>query len=422
MGNERVGTLIHVADLHLGAPLESLGSRIGADEAETIRVQSHKAFDRLVELTIQQQADILVMAGDVYDDAEKETRAQLRFSKAMRKLTEAGVRVFVAHGNHDPLTSSFEPVAAIPDEVVVFAEDEPQIHEVRLKSGSTVSVAGVSFGRKHEEQNLARRFHALPSDPTRTIGVLHTNVGSNSVHGNYAPCSREDLEAAPVGYWALGHIHDRQIHPMGPGRWWAYSGNLQGRSTKSTECGPKGALIVPILSDGFGEPAFHPCDTVRFERVDVDVSEARNLEEAIEIVDDHLRTLEDSGHGRTMVARIRLTGTSPANHQLREETDLVGVIRESLASSVHLAKVEVATRAKVDRDQLLRRNDLLSDILSALDRTEFTADDLLSMADDQLPAKAVSRLKELFSERPERVVDVMEQVEMLLIEHLEESP
>lgn len=421
MANERVGTLVHVADLHLGAPLESLGSRLGADEAENIRVQSHKAFDRLVDLTIQQQADILVMAGDVYDEAEKEARAQLRFSKAMRKLTDAGVKVFVAHGNHDPITSSYEPVAALPDEVVVFGENEPQLHQVKLKSGSEISVVGVSFGRKHEDQNLARRFHGLSCDPTQTIGVLHTNVGSNSVHGNYAPCSKEDLEVAPVGYWALGHIHDRQVHSMGPGRWWAYSGNLQGRSTKATECGPKGALVVPILSDGFGEPVFHPCDTVRFERVDVDVSEAQNLQEAFEIIDDRLRTLEDSANGRVMVARIRLIGTSLANGQIREQTDLIGMIREFLTTSVHLAKIEVTTRPKIDRDQLLQRNDLLSDILLALDQTVFTSEQLLEIVEDQMPAKAAKRLMALLSERPELAADVMEQVELLLIECLEES-
>jgi DNA repair exonuclease SbcCD nuclease subunit len=312
----RIGTLVHAADLHLGSPLQSLGGSVGDEQAKHIRMQSIKAFDRLIDMTIERQADVLVLAGDVYDSAEKEPRAQLQFAFAMEKLKEAGVRVFIAHGNHDPVITGFKPAASLPDNVVVFEPDTPQIHRVALRSGSELQVAGVSFGQIHETENLAKRFLRLSCDVRRTVGVLHTNVGSNALHGDYAPCTPEDLEAAPVGYWALGHIHARSVTAMAQGRWWAYPGNMQGRSTKATECGPKGALVVPILDEGFGQPEFLSCDTVRFAREDVDVSEAINLQDVVHLVDDRLMTLEDEANGRPVVARVRVRGATEAHHQL----------------------------------------------------------------------------------------------------------
>lgn len=416
----RVGTLVHAADLHLGAPLNSLGAKVGEAQARTLRDLAVQAFDRLVDLTLDQQADVLVLAGDLYDQADFEVRAQVRFANAMRRLVEAGVRVFIAHGNHDPLVATFKPAATLPTEVTVFAPDQPQVHSVTLRSGHTIDVAGVSFGRTHESTNLAKRFKELPTDPRRTIGVLHTNVGSNAQHGDYAPCTEADLDVAPVGYWALGHIHDRTVKPLGPGRWWAYPGNLQGRSTKATECGPKGALVVPILTDGFGEPQFHACDTVRFVRSDVDVSTADNLGDALELVNDHLAHLDEQADGRALVARLRLVGAASAHSGLATQPDVLDLAREGNTTGALIATVEVATRARVDREQVLARDNLHSDVVRTLVDVSDPAALLLDLVGDTLTQQAAARLQEQLNAEPELAGALLIRVETLLGEMLEE--
>lgn len=415
-----VGTLVHAADLHLGAPLNSLGAKVGEAQAHKLRAQAVQAFDRLVDLTLTQQADILVLAGDLYDQAEYEVGAQVRFATAMRKLVEAGVRVFIAHGNHDPLVATFRPAATLPAEVTVFAPDQPQVHTVTLRSGHTVDVAGVSFGRTHESANLAQRFHTLPTNPRNTIGVLHTNVGSNGQHGDYAPCTVDDLAVAPVGYWALGHIHDRTVQSLGAGRWWAYPGNLQGRSTKATECGPKGALVVPILADGFGEPQFHACDTVRFVRSDVDVTEADNLGDALDLIADHLVDVHEQADGRSLVARLRLTGVTAAHTMLSATTTLLDLARQQNTSDALIATVEVATRPRIDRDQVLARDNLQSDLLRTIDGTTDPVALLLDLMGDQLRGTAPSRLQEQLDADPTLAATLLTRVETLLTDVLEE--
>ena len=418
--HHHVGTLVHAADLHLGAPLNSLGAKVGDAQAQALRTRAAQAFDRLVDLTLTQQADVLVLAGDLYDQAEYEVRAQVRFATAMRRLVDAGVRVFIAHGNHDPLVASFRPAATLPAEVTVFAPDTPQVHTVTMRSGHTVDVAGVSFGRTHEAANLAQRFHTLSTDPRHTIGVLHTNVGSNTQHGDYAPCTVTDLDLAPVGYWALGHIHDRTVQPLGPGRWWAYPGNLQGRSTKATECGPKGALVVPILTEGFGKPQFHACDTVRFVRSDVDLSGADNVGDALDLVADHLADVEQQADGRSLVARLRLTGASAAHHTLATQSDLLDLAREQNTTGALISTVEVATRPRVDRDQVMARDNLQSDIVRTLDDVADPDALLLDLVRNHVTGLAEARLQKQLEADPTLAKALLNRVETLLIDVLED--
>ena len=79
----------------------------------------------------------------------------------------------------------------------------------------------------------------------------------------YSPCSVAQLLDTGYHYWALGHIHRRQS--LGHGKVAnEYSGNLQGRSSKPSELGEKGALVVKINGHRVHEVRFATCDRVRF--------------------------------------------------------------------------------------------------------------------------------------------------------------
>jgi hypothetical protein len=211
------------------------------------------------------------------------------------------------------------------------------------------------------------------------------------------------------------------VQPMSSGRWWAYPGNLQGRSTKATECGPKGALVVPILIDGFGTPEFHDCSTVRFARTDVDVSTADNLGDALDLVSDHLRILDLEADGRTLVARVRLVGTTTAHSTLAGEVDLLDLARQQNASPVLIAAVEVATRPSVDRAQVLARDNLQSDVMMSVGDVTDPAATLLDLLSDA-NQNALKRLRDLLDADTDLARDLLTRVESLLVEALEEQP
>ena len=98
-------------------------------------------------------------------------------------------------------------------------------------------------------------------DEPFAIGLLHANVGDRPGHGNYAPCSLDDLRATGIDYWALGHIHQPGI-VTADGTLAVYCGNPQGRDPG--EVGPRGAWLVSVDEAGRATPEFRACDVVRW--------------------------------------------------------------------------------------------------------------------------------------------------------------
>ena len=366
---------LHAADLHLGAQLKSLGERISEEQADYIRREVSQVFDDLVALAIDKGVEFAVFAGDVYDHAQNDPGAKQRVYRGFRKLEAAGIPVFVVHGNHDPLGKSLATIADRPSNVHVFAAGEVGTQNVTLQNGVTVTVAGISFASASEEENLARKFSAV--SVTTVVGVLHANVGGSGTaggHGNYAPCSQQDLIDAPVNYWALGHIHDRQVNAT-PKGFWAYPGNLQGRSTKATECGAKGVLIVGINQHGaIEQPEFVAVDRVRFHRLPVDVSNCDTAVQVLNSVDQVVQVCVAENSGLPNLIRIELVGRTEAYDELQQQdSELLENVREHVSGSIDtgaILKVVNSAQRTVDPVALRQRTNLLANALRSLDQQQ----------------------------------------------------
>lgn len=360
---------LHAADLHLGSPLKSLGDAVGDAELDRVKALVNGAFDRLVQTAIDEDVDFCVFAGDVYDTAERDPGAQRRFLIGLRRLHDADIKVFMVHGNHDPLTKDVKD-GVLPPNVTVFPAGKIGVEAVTMRNGADVIVAGVSYSKKDESENLVPLFSQVSG---RTIiGLLHTNVGANTQHGNYAPCSVADLEGSPVHYWALGHIHLRSVNRTERG-WWAYPGNLQGRSVKSAECGPKGALIVEIDDDGsIHEPRFVECSTVRFERVSVDVSPVDEIAALNDVVNDRLHQVVSEAGDTPVLVRLELIGQTDLDELLSGKWDHAQTVDEAndILGEGAVVKVRTTCVRRIDLVAERQRETLLGAVLNELDKHE----------------------------------------------------
>ena len=368
---------LHAADLHLGAQLESLGDHLSVEEAQVIRDEVSKVFDDLVSLAIDKDVEFVVLAGDIYDQAESDPSAKQRVYRGYKRLNDAGIRVFVVHGNHDPVGKNINTVSDAPDNVHVFKHGEVTQSTVVLKNGVEVTVAGISYEKQAETENLALKFNSVTG--STIVGVLHTNVGNIETggHSNYAPCSQEDLKNSPVNYWALGHIHQRRVVET-PKGYWAYPGNLQGRSTKATECGAKGVLIVGI--DEYGkilEPVFNEVDRVRFQKIPVDVNECLTDIQALEEIKTKVRECVQENEGIPQLFSIEIVGRTDAYDQLAEQEEkLLENIRHHVFDVIengHILKVENVTQRNFDPQELRQRSTVLAAALRALDNSDVDA-------------------------------------------------
>lgn len=357
-------TFVHCADLHLDAPFEGLGGTVPPAVRECLRQATFRAWEQVVELAVVEQAAFLVVAGDVYDSAHHSLYAQIRFREALMRAVAAGVEVFVAHGNHDPL-SAWEARLRLPEGVHRFGGEAVEGYSVRRRGMELARVYGISYPVREVRENLAARFPRREPGPL-TVGVLHANVGGNPAHDNYAPCTLADLEAGGMDYFALGHVHAplilRQERP-----WVVYAGTTQGRNLRET--GPRGCFVVRVEETGRLQPQFVPTDTVRWSLEAVDIQELASLDELLEEVQARREEVRRQAGGRGVIWRLILTGRGELHERLAgldPHRDLAEPLREGEAERpdfVWLESLLLDTRPALDLDKRRQLPDFLGELL-----------------------------------------------------------
>ena len=240
---------LHAADLHLDSPFTGLAAAAPVEVAEMLRDATFGSWRRIVDLAIEQRVDFVLVAGDVFESANRTLLAQVRFRDGLVQLSDARIPSFVVTGNHDPL-SGWEPSVAWPPLAYRFPAHEVTSVPVRRGGGEAepelARIHGISFHVRDVTENLALRFRRDPGAPF-SIGLLHANVGSNPAHAPYSPGSIDDLRAAGLDYWALGHIHKPAILSEGNPAI-VYAGNSQGRDP--IEADARGCMLVSVRDDG----------------------------------------------------------------------------------------------------------------------------------------------------------------------------
>ena len=83
---------VHAADLHLDSPFKGL-KRVSPGIAEVLRKSTFDAFGAVIKLCIDEQVDALLVAGDVFDSADRSG------SSFQGILLESAKRP-VDHGSH----------------------------------------------------------------------------------------------------------------------------------------------------------------------------------------------------------------------------------------------------------------------------------------------------------------------------------
>ena len=69
-------SFVHTADVHLDSPLRSL-ALLNPDLAELIGDATRLAFERTVQLCIDERVDALMIAGDLYDGDQTSMKTAL---------------------------------------------------------------------------------------------------------------------------------------------------------------------------------------------------------------------------------------------------------------------------------------------------------------------------------------------------------
>ena len=138
-------SFIHAADLHLDSPFATLSPN-NPDLAAMLRSGTFEAFDKVMQLCLEKRVDFLLVAGDIYDGADRSLRAQVKFRDGLKRLSEAGIRSFVVYGNHDPL-DGWSSTLEWPPSVHLFG-DHVETLEVKRNGSLLACIQGISYPKR----------------------------------------------------------------------------------------------------------------------------------------------------------------------------------------------------------------------------------------------------------------------------------
>ena len=281
---------IHTADIHLDSPLKGLEAHEDAP-VEEIRGATRRAFDNLIDLTIEEEVDFVLIAGDLYDGDWKDYNTGLFFAARMGRLSKAGIKVFIVSGNHDA-ASQITKAMPLPDNVTLFSPRKPQ--SVKLDDLGVI-IHGQSYSFRAVTENLASQYPQNDSNYFN-IGLLHTSLTGREGHEDYAPCTLDELKSKGYDYWALGHVHKREIVSEDP--WIVFPGNIQGRHIKET--GAKGATLVTVEDGRITAVEERELDVLRWATCRVDLSECETSDSVYDAVRQDFEQELDQADGKTL--------------------------------------------------------------------------------------------------------------------------
>lgn len=380
-------SFIHTADLHLDSAFSTLG-KASPETASIMRSATFDTYDNIISLCIEKEVDFLLVAGDVYDGADKSLRAQVRFRDGLKRLHDAGIASYIVHGNHDPL-NVWSSTLEWPSSTHIFKDRHENIEIIR--GGDLLAcIQGISYPFKEERRNLSLLFKRTSN--IFQIGLLHANVGSDTGHEPYAPCSMDDLRKSEMDFWALGHVHERKVLQNGM-PFILYPGNVQGRNIRET--GPKGCYMVRVDDNREVEETFHETAVIPWVLKEVLTDNFRSEQELINALNSTCLDISEGAAGRQSITRIILKGSGPLSNILltpNSGSDLLEMVRDMGAScspSVWVEQLRLKLGSERDLSHITDKQDFMGELLrfgdEILEREDletFIKEDISPLFDD----------------------------------------
>ncbi|MBT3942366.1 MAG: hypothetical protein HOC77_11110 [Chloroflexi bacterium] len=306
---------IHAAGLRLDSPYSGL-RHPSAVVDERLRSATFDAFRNLQALCVTESPDFLLIAGGIFELQDRSARAQLAFRDGLATIVSGGTQVFLAFGPDDP-AAAWLPTINWPDDVHVLG-GKPDWHAI-VKDDET---AALLQGASHQSSTL-------PGSPASDFLTPPSSEVFSVSTANQIPALDEDgsdsLDSLPgAHYWALGPAREGSI-PSDPSRRVLTIGPSQGLSPSET--GPHGCFVVQTDEAGRAGPRFVALDTVRWEKLTLDVSQMEPEGLTTAARESVLNAL-GSAEGRDLVCRLTLTGT-PLGHPISVD-QLLGELREAV--------------------------------------------------------------------------------------------
>ena len=204
---------IHVADTHLGYRQYNLEER---------ERDIYNLFNDIFDIALEERVDAIIHSGDLFDTPRPTVDALYEFRKALKKI-EGKIKFITVLGEHDTPKRRGKPPQDLFDIHIL-----GRYYELSQIIIDDVLIAGISNIKLKNLEILKRelkKFDKIAKVHKNSVLVIHQAIKKFlPFEGAYQLVLADLPETA--NYYALGHIHSRQMEKFGNGIL-AYSGSIE---------------------------------------------------------------------------------------------------------------------------------------------------------------------------------------------------
>lgn len=265
--------VIHTADIHLGREFPIL-----REKGREHRNQLLATFDHIVDLAINANVPIILIAGDLFDTNRVYGVITGRVLAAFERLKEKGIQVCILPGTHDAYSEdSIYRFLHFPANVTVFT---PQLHHKTYEE-LDLTVYGKAFDGKSFGQSPLQGICLIEKSKFH-IGMAHCSIKiEGHVEKDATILDTKEIASSGLDYLALGHWHSFQDLSQGNVKAF-YSG-----SPEPVYMDQKGAGYVALVTiHEKGNVRVDPLHvgSKKFDAVTIDVGKVKSIEDIIRII------------------------------------------------------------------------------------------------------------------------------------------
>lgn len=249
--------LLHFSDLHIG--MENYAKLDPESGLSTRLLDFFTTFDFIVDLSLKENVDAVIFAGDAYKTRDPNPTQQRGFGERIKKLAKTGIPVVLVVGNHDTpnadgKANTLDIYSALEIDNV-WVSRKPELLKVPTKSGD-LQIITLPWLHKNDYKTVADKLTNLydkisPENPA--IFLSHCEIEGASYGSEKGMAIANDvtiplplLQDKRLNYVALGHIHKHQVLSKDP--LVVYSGSPQ-RIDFGEEKEAKGVILVEITPE-----------------------------------------------------------------------------------------------------------------------------------------------------------------------------
>lgn len=201
--------IVITGDNHLNLYNQKLGAKLSERRARIGR-----AWWSTIQYAVDNEADIYIHTGDLFDQISPRNPPRGRVVEAFRTLKDAGITAFIVAGNHEAPSNARD--GASPHTVLAEAglakvfDSYTELQQYKMKVGDVeVSVAGMSYNRNQDTNDDPLEGKEIPAGSDLNIAVLHYSIEKIAPPIWDEPSIKmSSIEANPqIQLFAMGHIH-----------------------------------------------------------------------------------------------------------------------------------------------------------------------------------------------------------------------